>query len=102
MDLSFSKEELAFRDEVRAFFKESVPPAVRQKLLEGRHTSKEDLVGWQRILNKKRWAVPHRPKQYDGTGWTPVQQYIFLEELQAAPAPPPLPRGVNMVGPVSY
>ncbi|MGO4715949.1 pimeloyl-CoA dehydrogenase large subunit [Bradyrhizobium sp. 2TAF24] len=102
MDLSFSKDELAFRDEVRAFFKESVPPAIRQKLLEGRHTSKDDLVNWQRILNKKGWAVPHWPKQYGGTGWTPVQQYIFLEELQAAPAPPPLPFGVNMVGPVIY
>ena len=102
MDLSFSKEELAFRDEVRAFFKESVPPAVRQKLLEGRHTSKEDLVNWQRTLNRKGWAVTHWPKQYGGTGWTPVQQYIFLEELQAAPAPSPLPFGVNMVGPVIY
>ncbi|WP_315837284.1 pimeloyl-CoA dehydrogenase large subunit [Bradyrhizobium prioriisuperbiae] len=102
MDLSFSKEELAFRDEVRAFFKESVPPQVRQKLLEGRHTSKQDLVDWQRILNKKGWAVPHWPKAYGGTGWTPAQQYIFLEELQIAPAPPPLPFGVNMVGPVIY
>jgi pimeloyl-CoA dehydrogenase large subunit len=102
MDLSFSKEELAFRDEVRAFFRDNVPPAMRQKLVEGRHTSKEDLVAWSRILNKKGWAVPHWPKAYGGTGWTPVQQYIFLEELQAAPAPPPLPFGVNMVGPVIY
>jgi alkylation response protein AidB-like acyl-CoA dehydrogenase len=31
-----------------------------------------------------------------------VQQYIFGEELQQAPAPPPLPFGVNMVGPVIY
>ncbi|MGL5165650.1 MAG: pimeloyl-CoA dehydrogenase large subunit [Afipia sp.] len=102
MDLSFSKEELAFRDEVRTFFKESLPADIRKKLVEGRHTSKEDLVTWQRILNKKGWAVPHWPKEYGGTGWTPVQQYIFLEELQAAPAPSPLPFGVNMVGPVIY
>ncbi len=102
MDLSFSKEELAFRDEVRAFFRDSVPPAIRQKLVEGRHTSKEDLVNWSRILNKKGWAVPHWPKAHGGTGWTPVQQYIFLEELQATPAPSPLPFGVNMVGPVIY
>jgi pimeloyl-CoA dehydrogenase large subunit len=102
MDLNFTKEELAFRDEVRTFFKENVPPAIREKLIEGRHTSKEDLVNWQRILNKKGWAVPHWPKEYGGTGWTPVQQYIFLEELQSAPAPSPLPFGVNMVGPVIY
>jgi pimeloyl-CoA dehydrogenase large subunit len=102
MDLSFTKDELAFRDEVRAFFRDSLPPATRQKILEGRHTTKEELVEWQRILNKKGWAVPHWPKQYGGTGWTPAQQYIFLEELQATPAPPPLPFGVNMVGPVIY
>jgi pimeloyl-CoA dehydrogenase large subunit len=102
MDLSFSKEELAFRDEVRTFFKESLPADIRQKLVEGRHASKEDMVTWQRILNKKGWAVPHWPKEYGGTGWSPVQQYIFLEELQAAPAPSPLPFGVNMVGPVIY
>ena len=39
MDLSFSKEEQAFRDEVRTFFKENVPPSARQKLQEGRHVS---------------------------------------------------------------
>jgi pimeloyl-CoA dehydrogenase large subunit len=31
-----------------------------------------------------------------------VQQYIFLDELQQAPAPSPLPFGVSMVGPVIY
>ncbi len=46
--------------------------------------------------------MPHWPKEYGGTGWSSVQQYIFLEELQAAPAPSPLPFGVNMVGPVIY
>jgi pimeloyl-CoA dehydrogenase large subunit len=102
MDLSFTKEELAFRDEVRTFFKENVPASTRQKMEEGRHLSKEDLVNWQRILNKKGWAVTHWPKEYGGTGWTPAQQYIFNEEMQMAPAPSPLPFGVSMVGPVIY
>jgi pimeloyl-CoA dehydrogenase large subunit len=102
MDLSLSKEEQAFRDDVRQFFKDNVPPAMKQKLREGRHTSKQDLVEWTRILNKKGWAVPHWPVQWGGTGWSAVQQYIFNEELQMAPAQPPLPFGVNMVGPVIY
>jgi pimeloyl-CoA dehydrogenase large subunit len=102
MDLRFSDEELAFRDEVRTFFKENLPPATREKLKEGGHTSKDELVEWTRILNKKGWAVSHWPKEYGGTGWTPVQQYIFLDELQQAPAPSPLPFGVSMVGPVIY
>src|SRR3979411_3369721 len=102
MDLSFTKEELAFRDEVRAFFKDSVPPATRQKLQEGRHLSKQEMIDWWRILNKKGWGVSHCTKEYGGTGWTSVQHYIFNEELQMAPAPSPLAFGVSMVGPVIY
>ena len=46
MDLSFSKEEVAFRDEVRTFFKDHVPPETRLKLQEGRHLSKDEMVVW--------------------------------------------------------
>ena len=102
MDLSFSKEEVAFRDEVRAFFRDNVPPSTRQKLQEGRHLGKDEMIEWWRILNKKGWGVSHWPKEYGGTGWTSVQHYIFNEELQMAPAPAPLAFGVSMVGPVIY
>jgi pimeloyl-CoA dehydrogenase large subunit len=100
MDLRFTDEELAFRDEVREFFRTSLPDTTRRKLIEGRHVSKEDLITWTRILNAKGWAVPNWPPEWGGTGWSPVQQYIFLDEMQQAPAPQPLPFGVNMVGPV--
>src|SRR5204862_23844 len=60
----------------------------------------DDMVAWQRILNAKGWAVVNWPAEWGGRDWSPVQQYIFLEELQQAPAPPPLGFGVNMVGPV--
>ena len=102
MDLNFSKEELAFRDDVRQFFKDSVPASVRRKLEEGRSPTKQELVEWWRILNKKGWGVSHWPREYGGTGWTSVQQYIFNEELMMVPAPSPLPFGVSMVGPVIY
>jgi pimeloyl-CoA dehydrogenase large subunit len=100
MDLRFTIEETAFRDEVRAFMRDNVPEATRKKLVEGRRLAKEDMVGWQRILNKKGWAVPHWPKEWGGTGWSPVQLYIFRDELQQTPAPEPLAFGVSMVGPV--
>ena len=102
MDLSFSKEEVAFRDEVRTFLRDNVPPSTRQKLQEGRHLGKDEMVTWWRILNKKGWGVSHWPKEYGGTGWSSVQHYIFNEELQMAPAPAPLAFGVSMVGPVIY
>jgi pimeloyl-CoA dehydrogenase large subunit len=102
MDLRFTPEEIAFRDEVRAFFRSALPESTRRKLVEGRKLAKEDTVNWQRILNAKGWAVPHWPVEWGGTGWSVVQQYIFQEEMQQTPAPQPLGFGVNMVGPVIY
>ncbi|AWN53211.1 pimeloyl-CoA dehydrogenase large subunit [Methylobacterium sp. 17Sr1-1] len=100
MDLRFTPEERAFRQEVRTFFQENLPQEIRQKLIDGRHPSKDDIVTWQKILNKKGWAVPNWPVEWGGTGWDPVRQYIFLDELQSFPAPSPLQFGVYMVGPV--
>src|SRR5580704_17941145 len=100
MDLRFTPEENAFRAEVRAFMKENLPAAIRSKMVEGRRLGKDDLVTWQRILNAKGWAVPHWSKEWGGTGWSPVEIYLFRDEMQQAPAPEPLPFGTNMLGPV--
>jgi pimeloyl-CoA dehydrogenase large subunit len=100
MDLRFTPEENAFREEVRTFFKENLPDGIRKKAAEGIRYVKDDIVTWQRILNKKGWAVPHWPKEWGGTGWSPVQLYIFKEEMQQAPAPEPLPFGTMMLAPV--
>jgi pimeloyl-CoA dehydrogenase large subunit len=100
MDLRFTPDEIAFRDKVRAFMRSALPGDIRDKMIDGRRLAKDDLVRWQRILNTKGWAVPHWPKQWGGTGWEPVQIYLFRDEMQQAPAPEPLPFGVNMVGPV--
>ncbi len=100
MDLRFTPEEIAFRDEVRAFMRAALPEPIRRKMVEARRLEKQDIVTWQRILNARGWAVPHWPVAWGGTGWSPVKQYIFSEELQQAPAPDPLQFGVTMVGPV--
>ena len=78
MDLRFTAEELAFRDEVRDFMRTSLPEDIRRKLVEGRHLNKEDIVTWQRILNRRNWAAYSWPKEYGGPGWTPMQRMIFL------------------------
>ncbi|MFP1633067.1 pimeloyl-CoA dehydrogenase large subunit [Zhengella sp. ZM62] len=102
MDLRFTDEENAFRDEVRAFFREALPRDIHEAMIHGEYPDKEGLVRWTRILNEKGWAVPHWPEEWGGTGWDPMKQYIFLEELQKFPCPAPLAFGVNMVGPVIY
>jgi alkylation response protein AidB-like acyl-CoA dehydrogenase len=100
MDLNFSEQELAFRDEVRAFFRTAVPADIARKVLDHRHLGKEDQVRWQDILAKKGWLAGHWPQEFGGCGWTPVQVHIFDEEAAAAGAPRLIPFGLNMVAPV--
>ncbi len=100
MDLTFTAEELAFRDEVREFLAASVPAETRRKVLEGLEVSRDDTFRWHQILHRKGWGGPNWPVQFGGTGWDPVRQYIFEEESAAAGAPRLLPFGLKMVGPV--
>jgi pimeloyl-CoA dehydrogenase large subunit len=100
MDLRFTSEELAFRDEVRTFFRTEVPAEIRKKVSEGRGMTREDYVTSQRVLNKRGFAVPHWPKEWGGQDWTPIQRYIFTEEMLLAAVPLPLQFNCYMVGPV--
>ena len=100
MDLRFTPDEAAFRAEVRAFIRDNLPADIRERLRLGHPARKEDIVAWQRILNRKGWAAPHWPKEHGGTGWSPVRRMIFIEENQAAPAPELLSFNITMIGPV--
>ena len=102
MDLGFSAEEIAFRDEVRAFVKTSLPDAIREKLEGGHHPSHSDIVTWTRILAAKGWGAPHWPVEWGGTGWSPIKLSIFQDEIQRGHAPESLAFGTSMVGPVIY
>ena len=102
MDLQLTADEQAFRAEVRAFVRDKLPASIREKSVAGRHLSKDDYVRWTGILAEKGWAVPHWPKEWGGTGWSPVKQAIFLDEIQRGNAPEAIAFGVNMVGPVIY
>ena len=100
MDPRFTAEETAFRNEVRSFFRTALPEPIRRKTTLGQQLSKEDIVTWQRILNKKGWAAPMWPVEYGGTGWDAARYYIYKEESQLANAPEAQGFNVNMVGPV--
>jgi pimeloyl-CoA dehydrogenase large subunit len=100
MDLRFTSEEIAFRDEVRQFFRTEVPAEIRKKVSEGRGMTREDYITSQRVLNAKGWAVPHWPREWGGQDWTPIQRYIFTEEMLLAAVPLPLQFNCYMVGPV--
>lgn len=100
MDITYTAEESAFRDEVRRFLHDRLPADIAAKVREGKRVTREDYVRWQSILAEQGWFAVHWPKQYGGTGWTPIQRHIFDEEYAAAHAPYLVPFGVSMVGPV--
>jgi alkylation response protein AidB-like acyl-CoA dehydrogenase len=100
MDLRFSPEENKFREELRTFFREKVPAEIRNKVMESRHLDKDELVAAHKVLHAKGLTVPHWPKEWGGADWTPVQHYIYTEELQYNGVPQPLPFNVSMCGPV--
>ncbi len=99
MDLRLTDDELLFRDEVRSYFKEALPADIRAKSVLGQRLSKDELKRWQKILHDKGWATPAWSREWGGTGWSSIKQYIFKEELHMAPAPEPLSFNVNMIGP---
>ncbi len=100
MDLRFTPEEVAFRAEVRTFFESNLPADIRRKQMLGQRLAKEDIVNWQRILNKKGWACPLWPVEYGGTGWDAVRYFIFKEESYRAYAPDALSHNITQSGPV--
>jgi alkylation response protein AidB-like acyl-CoA dehydrogenase len=102
MDMEFTAEDLAFRDEVRAFIAENYPQELRGKQDEGDELGKEDFLAWHRILHKKGWVAPAWPVEYGGTGWSPTQRYIWSEETARADCIRLMPFGLSMVGPVIY
>ena len=100
MDLNYSQEESAFRDEVRGWLKSNLPRDLRDKVANYDELTRDELLRWHKILAKKGWVAPAWPKEWGGTGWNVVQRYIFEEECGYAGTPPLIPFGLAMCGPV--
>ncbi|OGA60629.1 MAG: pimeloyl-CoA dehydrogenase large subunit [Betaproteobacteria bacterium RIFCSPLOWO2_12_FULL_65_14] len=100
MDLNYSAEEIAFRDQARAWLQANLPADLKEKVATYAHLSREDLMRWHRILADRGWVAPAWPKEWGGTGWNLVQRYIFEEELGYVGAPPLIPFGLAMCAPV--
>jgi alkylation response protein AidB-like acyl-CoA dehydrogenase len=100
MDIHFTAEDQAFREEVREFLRDCVPEEIKARGRLGKHFDKRDQVTWMRALNEHGWLGVGWPKEYGGTGWSAVQKHIFDEECAVAGTPWVLPFGVHMVAPV--
>jgi alkylation response protein AidB-like acyl-CoA dehydrogenase len=100
MDLNYSQEELAFRDQVRGWLKDNLPKDLAGKIARYEELTRDDLLRWHKILAKQGWVAPAWPKEWGGTGWSVVQRYIFEEECGFAGTPPIVSFSIHMCGPV--
>jgi len=96
MDLTFDPQELAFRDELRAWLADNPagePPPGEDANFQWRRD-------FQRRLAEDGWAAVHWPREYGGRGATLTQSAIVFEELGRAGAPLPANvLGVLLAGP---
>ena len=100
MDLNYSAEDIAFRDEVRAFLDEKLPKDLSDRVRSGGDLTKADFDLWHSILNEKGWLAQNWPAEFGGAAWSAVQRQIFEEEAAQARAPRIVPFGLSMLAPV--
>jgi alkylation response protein AidB-like acyl-CoA dehydrogenase len=88
-ELSFAPENQSFRDTVREFLGAHLPERLREGSRSTPTVFAEPGIGreWQAILHVQGWLAYQWPREHGGTGWSPLQRYIFEKECALADAP---------------
>ena len=104
MDIDLTPEDEAFRNEVRAFLSDNLPPHIRRGAALTPTVFVEPELGqaWNAILREKGWLGYQWPVQHGGTGWTPVQRYLFEKECALAGAPNLTVLSLKLLAPVLW
>lgn len=100
MDLAITPAAAALRDEMRSFLRDNLPPELAEATLFGKKLSKDDHQRWQRILEAKGWLTPSWPQAWGGTGWGPLERFLWDEESALAGAPRANIPSLDLLGPV--
>ncbi|MDP6605434.1 MAG: acyl-CoA dehydrogenase family protein [Dehalococcoidia bacterium] len=113
MDWSDTAEQEAFRGEVRSMIGERLPERYRAQA-RGMHGGervwqfdrssdeadvREAAMEWAEALSERGWVAPHWPQEYGGAGLSPMEQFIFNQEMAEAGAPGVGGSGVGLLGP---
>ena len=104
MDLNYTAEETAFRDEVREFLAENLTEELKQAASVSPTVFVEPEIGqaWNAILHQRGWLAYQWPEAVGGPGWSPTQRYIFEKECALAGAPSLTVLGLKLVAPVIF
>ena len=106
MDWQDNPEQAAFRSQVKDVIEKGLPEAYKEKGGDWVQDRKSDdpvirqrAVDWQSVLADRGWVAPHWPSEYGGAGLSPVEQFIFKQEMTLADAPSVGGQGVSQLGP---
>ena len=101
MDLDLSSDELAFRDEARAWLAANVPaePLPSMDTADGFAAHQE----WEAKLAEARWSVVSWPREHGGRDASLVEWVIFEEEYHRAGAPGRVSQnGIFLLAPILF
>ena len=88
MRYAFTPEQVAWRDEVRAFVRRHVTPALAAEMRQAGNEGDGPLArGFHQRLFEKGWWGIGWPKEFGGLGKSAIDQFIFVEEMETAGAP---------------
>ena len=79
--IKLSKEREAFVEKVAAFVDKNYPKKLRDKQKNRQEFTREDYKLWHGILDDAGWGAVHWPKEYGGTGWDELDNYLFFSTL---------------------
>ncbi len=104
MDLALSSNDVAFRDEVRAWLRDNLTEEFARFGSAGPEDLEERVAvakRWERTLADGGYAGISWPTEFGGRGATLMQQVIFHEEMARARAPQISVNfvGINLAGP---
>jgi len=100
MNIQFTKEQLALRDELRAYFAQLMTPELRAECERDMGEGGGPL--WRealRRMGRDGWIGVGWPESWGGRGLTPLEQFIFVEEVMRAGYPFPF-LTTESVGPI--
>ncbi len=80
MDFEYTPEEQTFREEVRGFLAENLPPKSER--------NKDFLATWLTKVREKGWVGFSWPREFGGGDGGLIEQAILREEMALAKAPP--------------
>jgi alkylation response protein AidB-like acyl-CoA dehydrogenase len=97
MYVDLDSEQKALREQLRDYFAELISDEVREEL-RGSEGGGPEYTRVLRQLGQDAWLGIGWPEEYGGKNRTPIEQYIFAEEIQRAGFPLPF-LSINTVGP---